>query len=266
MSPRRAFWVLTREALADAVRRRIAPVVVVLALASLAVVDSCTSCSPTIEVNGELREIESAGAWLGLVLFVLLALWTAVLGGILAGDHLTTPLSDGTANLSLARPVSRATFAAARLAGVLLVTWGTGGVLLLGSASLLQLRHGLPLAPALGGLLACFGSSLVVASLAMAASLALPRAANALLVLGSVAVMAGVNALLLARPEFGGWLGALDQLGPPLASAVVLALEPWIAPVELDASPAGVTVRLLLWIGLGLGALLVAFSRRELGR
>ena len=57
------FWLLTREALADAVRRRIAVVVAAFALISLFFIDSCTSCSPSITSQGEeLAVQQTAGA------------------------------------------------------------------------------------------------------------------------------------------------------------------------------------------------------------
>jgi hypothetical protein len=51
------FGWLAREAIADALRRRIAAAVALAALVSVAMLESCTSCSPTITAHGELREL-----------------------------------------------------------------------------------------------------------------------------------------------------------------------------------------------------------------
>jgi ABC-type transport system involved in multi-copper enzyme maturation permease subunit len=84
---------------------------------------------------------------------------------------------DGSASLVLARPVGRATFALSRLAGVLAIAFATGAVLLGGTTALLYTRHDLAVASAVWGGLACALGAVVVASLAMAASLFLPRIA-----------------------------------------------------------------------------------------
>ena len=51
------FGWLAREAIADALRRRIAAAVALAALVSVVMLESCTSCSPSITMNGELREL-----------------------------------------------------------------------------------------------------------------------------------------------------------------------------------------------------------------
>ena len=114
------FGILAVEAVADAVRRRIVPVIIVLAIVSLFFIDSCTSCSPSITQDGEQIELAQLAGYAGLISVVSLGLWTLVLAGVLASDHLAEPLADGSATLVLSRPVSRDVFALTRLAGMLL--------------------------------------------------------------------------------------------------------------------------------------------------
>jgi hypothetical protein len=260
-SSTRALRALTRESLADAMRRRIVPAIAVAALLSLLFVDSCTSCAPAVTRDGQIVEIPQVAGWSGVVILVSLGLWTLVLAGLVAADHLREALGDGSASLVLARPVGRGTFAVARLGGALAIAWATGAVLLLGSAGLVSARHGLPLAPAVAALAACALGATSVASLAMAVSLALPRMASALLVLGAVAAVAVVNAASLFGASLEGAAAALDRFGPPLATAMVVALEPWLDGARVDEAGALVTLRLLAWAVAGVG-LLVALVRR----
>ena len=97
----------------------------------------------------------------------------------------------------------------------------------------------------------------------MTASLALPRAATLLLVIGGVWLSAFANALG-SFAEIGGWLGALDQLGPPLASAMALALTPWLEGVAIQGDPVRVYARLAAWAIAGVLALVYTFRRVEL--
>jgi len=244
---------LAREALHDALRRRIAFAVAVAALASVAMLDSCTSCAAPITVQGEVRELSELAGPAGLGTFVVLGLWLMVLAGVLASDHLRTTLEDGSALLSLARPISRESFALARLAGVLGLTYGAGLVVLGAAAAMLAARSGLPWLPALlaGG--ACALGCATVAGFAMAASLVLPRAATLLLVLGGVWLIALANGLG-AFTRVGGWLGWLDRSGPPLGSAMALALAPWLDGATFAGDPVQVGARLAAW---AIGAVLV---------
>jgi ABC-type transport system involved in multi-copper enzyme maturation permease subunit len=259
-----AFWPLAREALADALRRRIAGAVLIAALLSVLMLDSCTSCAGPITVNGEVRELNELAGPAGVGTFLVLGLWLIALAGMLAADHLQSALEDGSAVLSLARPISRESFALARLAGVLGLAFAAGAIALGAAAGLLHARSGLALGPALAAALACALGCVVVAALAMAASLALPRAATILLVLGGVWLTAFANGVA-AVTEVGGWLGALDRIGPPLASAMALALGPWLeGGVILDGDPIRAGARLVAW---ALGSLIVlawAFRRAEL--
>lgn len=265
LSTARSFRTLAADAVADAVRRRIVPVVAVVALLSLLVVDSCTSLDhATFMIQGQRHELSQAVGWAALVLYAMLGLWTIVLAGVLASDHLAQTLTDGTAGLTLARPVGRGTFALARLGGALVVAYATGLALLLGSGTLLHFRHGLALGPALWGVLACFAGAFVVAALAMSLSLLLPRTLTALLVFGAVGVQAVLNALALFGVQLGGAALALERAGPPLLTAQVAALAPWIEPVALPVSDPELALRLLLWAAGSAALLSLAFRRTEL--
>ena len=171
------FCALAGEAFRDATRRKIVPVVVVFALLSLLAVDSCTSCAGSSQVvqNGEQVSVDDISGWTGMLIFAVLSLWTMVLAGLLASDHLAETILDGSANLVLARPVRRSEFALARLTGALGIAYVTGAVVLTVSAYLLHLRNGVPLGAAIWAGLACAAGALVVAALAMALSLHLSR-------------------------------------------------------------------------------------------
>jgi ABC-type transport system involved in multi-copper enzyme maturation permease subunit len=257
-----AFGWLAREALADALRRRIAAAVAVAALVSVAMLDSCTSCAPSITVDGEVREIAELAGAAGLATFVMLGLWVIALAGVLASDHLRTTLEDGSALLSLARPVSRDAFALARLAGVLGLAFVAGAIVLGAAAGLLAARSELPLPPALWAGVACALGCVVVGALAMTASLVLPRAATLLLVLGGVWMIALANSLG-AFTQLGGWLGWIDRVGPPLGSAMALALRPWLEVGSIAGDAVQVGGRLAAWAIGAVFVLVGAFRRVE---
>jgi len=197
------FLALTGEALGDAVRRRVAAALAILALLSLAAVDSCTACAAgTFTVNGIPVDGSRIFGWTGIALYALLALWTVAISGALASDHLQQSLDDGTAQLALARPVGRGVFALARLTGALAVSLGTGGVLLAGTALFLHARYGFGLGPAAAAAAGAALGAIVVSSLAMTASLFLPRLATLAAVFLAVAsVGAGVGMAMLRTPS-----------------------------------------------------------------
>ena len=256
---------LAREALADAVRRRIALVVAGFALVSLFFVESCTSCSPTITAQGQevaLQQVAGAG---GLAVALVLGLWAIVLGGILASDHLAEPLEDGSALLLLARPVSRDVYALTRLAGAWLLAAGTAALLLFASAALLSVRQGLPAAPMFGAWLACLASAWTVGALAMTASLWLPRAVTALLVFGGVWLLAGLETAARLGAELSGVARLVDTFGPPLASGILIALAGWLEPTaQIHGSATEVALRALVWCAGSTALLVVGFRRLEL--
>lgn len=265
--PPNMFRPLAREAFADALRRRIVPVIAVISLLSLTAVDSCTSCaSGQLNVNGQAMEIANVAAWTGMLIFSVLALWTMILAGVIASDHLAHPLTDGSASLALARPVSRNTFALSRLAGALAIAYLTGAILLGGTGALLAARSGADPVAAIWAGLACAASCFTVACLSMTSSLWLPQIATTLLVFASVGAIAITNLMGQVGTELGGITNAIEHYGPPLATSVVVALGPWIEPTAVTGSPVELAVRSLLWCAASLALLLASFRRLELGR
>jgi len=260
-----SFRALTSEAVNDAVRRRIVAAIAVVSLLSLLVVDGCTQCgTPTIMQNGVPVELPEVAGWTGVVIFSVLGLWAMVLAGILASDHLSEPLADGSAVLVLARPVSRSTFALARLVGALVIAFATGAVLLGGSTALLHARNGVAIGAALWGGLACATGATAVASLAMTASLFLPRIATLFCVLAAVGAIAVVNALSLFGTELSGVSLLLDRFGPPLGTSMVSAVAGWIAPAEVPADPVAIAIRAVAWAVAGVSLLVVCFRGRDI--
>jgi ABC-type transport system involved in multi-copper enzyme maturation permease subunit len=261
----RRFGVLAREALADAVRRRLVLAIAAVSLLSLQLVDSCTSCgTATVTRNGETIALPDMAGLSALAAAVACALWTLLLAGILASDHLADPLADGSANLVLARPVGRGEYALARLAGALAIALGAGALLLGVAGALLHARHGIAWWPVLPAFAACAAGAATVGALAMAASLALPRIATVLLVMIVLAAIAGVNLASLSGAQLSGIPWLIDRFGPPLASSVAFALAPWIEPREIPGSALAFVLRHAAWIALGALALVHSFRRMEL--
>ncbi|HEX2484437.1 MAG TPA: hypothetical protein VHQ66_04005 [Myxococcota bacterium] len=264
--PLAQFFALAAEAVRDAVRRRIAVALAALSLLSLVGVDSCTSCGAgTFVVDGQPVDVTRLLGWTGMVLYGLLALWTVALAGALASDHLEQTLADGSALLALARPVGRGTFALARLAGALAVSFGTGAVLLAGTALFLRTRYALPLGPAAFAAASAALSAVAVGALAMTASLVLPRLATIALVFVGVAGIAFANVAGLAGAELSPLWSALHRFGPPIGSGLALAVSSWTGR-ELPAPPALVLARLALWATFAPALLTVVFRRIDLGR
>lgn len=261
-----AFGALALESLRDAVRRRIVPVIAVVSLLSLLAIDQCAGCHATMTWQGEHGAIPDVTGWTSLVLGVVLGLWTVTLAGVLAADHLAESLADGSAALVLARPVGRGRFAAARLAGVLVVALATGAVLLGGAALLLHLRQGLALLPAVQAWFACALGAVGIGALAMTLSLHLARIATALLILAFVTAIGLVNLLVLFSVELEGIPLLFERFAPPLATAMVSALSPWVGGMSIEGGATGVWLRLLVWGGGATGLLAVAFRRVEIGR
>jgi hypothetical protein len=84
----------------------------------------------------------------------------------------------------------------------------------------------------------------------------------------SVALFIGAIAFANAFSLFGVSLGsfghALQQFAPPLCSAVVVALQPWIAPLAPLVDPTVVALKLAFWVIASALILLAAFERCEL--
>jgi hypothetical protein len=216
--------------------------------------------------DGELVELPQVAGFGGLLISVVLGLWTVVLAGVLASDHLAEPLADGSADLALARPVSRRAFALSRLAGALALACATGALLLFSTAVLLHARQELTLGPVFGAFLACVAGAATVAGLAMTASLVLPRSITALAVFGFVWAIAAINAFAQFGTELPGIAGLVDRFGPPLATAMIVALGSWIEPTATHGEPLALALRSLLWAGASALLLLQVFRRIELGR
>jgi hypothetical protein len=265
-APPRVLPALVREALADAVRRRLVLVIAVASLVSLQLVDSCTACGvASFTRDGESTVLPDASGLGALAAGIACALWTLLLAGVLASDHLAEPLADGSAVLVLARPVGRGRFALARLAGALAIALASGAVLLAATAALLHAREGLAWWPVLPAFAACAAGAATVGALAMTASLYLPRIASLLLVGMGVCMVAAVNLAGLFGAELGGLAGAIDRYGPPLVSAVALALRGWIAPLALPGEPLALALRHAVWLLASAALLLRAFRRIDLG-
>jgi len=259
------FAALAREALADALRRRLVLAVAVASLLSLQGVESCTSCgSATFVRDGQRVELPDVAGISAMVVMVACALWTLLLAGFLASDHLAEPLEDGSAALLLARPVGRGRFALARLAGALAIALASGALLLVATGALLHARQGLPWWPVLPAFAACAAAASTVGALAMLASLYLPRVATVLLVLMGVAGVAAVNLAALFGAELGGLVAAVERFGPPLVSPVALALRDWIAPTAVPGDALMLALRQIAWMLASAALLVHCFQRVEL--
>jgi hypothetical protein len=259
---------LAAEAFSDALRRRIVPVICVFALLSLMLVDSCTGCAPVVRgADGEVVPVQELAGFGGMLMIVLLSAWTVILAGVLASDHLAEPLADGSASLLLARPVSRGSYALARLFGA----WGlaaiTGAGLLGAAAVLLELRQGLPGVPVLAALCAVLLNALTAAGIAMALSLALGRTLTALVVFAGVWGLAGLELMRFASIDLGPVSRAVAELAPPFVAGVVVPLRVWLGTaVDIPGAPIAVLLRALVWALASAGLLVLAFRRTELGR
>jgi hypothetical protein len=262
---RRTFWVLAREALGDALRRRLVLAIGIASLLSLQLVNSCTSCGKaSVTRDGQAVAMPEMAGMGALAVAIACTLWTLILAGALASDHLDEPLDDGSAALVLARPVGRATFALARLAGVLAIALVSGAVLLGGAGLLLHARQGLSLAPLLGAYAATAAGAATVGALAMAASISAPRIATLLAVLMSVGAVAAVNVTGLFGASFGVLATLIDDYGPPLVSSVAFALSDWIAPTLVPGNALGLALRHLVWLLASVALLIHAFRRIEI--
>jgi len=261
----RTFATLAREALGDALRRRLVLAIAVASLLSLQVVDSCTSCgSATFTHDGKTVAMPDVAGVSAMVVAIACGLWTLILAGALASDHLAEPLHDGSAALVLARPVGRGSFALARLAGALAIALTSGAVLLFGAGVLLHARQGLAWPPLFAAFAAVAAGTSTVGALAMAASLYLPRIATLLLLLMSVAGIAALNAASLLGSQLGGLAGLIDAYGPPLVSSIALALREWIAPTAVPGDALGLALRHVVWVLASAALLIQAFRRVDL--
>lgn len=261
----RAFGLLTMEAIRDAFRRKTVAVVGVVCILSLAMMESCSGCHTQIQLEGDAAGAFDVLSWAGVAAWCVLALWVITLAGMLAADHLSQAVDDGSAQLVLARPVSRDTFALARLAGSLAVSLGAGVILLAGGTFFVAVRNELPLAPALVAFAACALSCIAIAGFAMTASLYLPRMATVMLTFLAIASISSVNLVSVSTGGVDGLYGVIDRIGPPLATSVVLALSPWAGKALEHVNVLSVVARLFLWALGGVWLLLWNFRHSESG-
>ena len=267
-----AFLLLWREALLDALRRKLVFAIASASILSLFVLNTCAGAAPVIQTPSGAQEGTAAQAILAIALLTIVGLWVVTLAGLLAADHLTQAIEDGHATAALARPVRRHEFAFARLAGSLTITLAAGALLLGMTSFWVATRSDLGAAPALLASAACAVACITVGALSMAASLALPRIAVWFLVFGLVfftTLGTGLNQFMpVAEGESVTWVGALarvlDQVGPPIASAMLRALAPWGPAAQLPSDFAAVFARGLVWAAASLGVLAAAFRRIEL--
>ncbi len=183
-----------------------------------------------------------------------------VLAGVLCADQLARSVSEGCVWLWLARPVSRETFVLSQLAGALGIAAAAGGVLVVSAALLLSARQGLDPGPAVAAGASALVNATTLGAMAMTASLWLPRAAIALLVLGVTVPVAALEGLVLAGLPLEGSARLVADLGPPFLAGPVAALAGWggpLAELPLEAP----WVRGVAW-ALGAVTLLLAVFRR----
>ena len=67
-------------------------------------------------------------------------------------------------------------------------------------------------------------------------------------------------------PGTSGVTGLVDRFGPPLATAMIVALGSWIEPTATRGEPLELALRSLVWAGASALLLLRVFRRIELGR
>lgn len=258
--------ILAADALRDAVRSRLVWAVGFVSGVLLLGVDSCTGAwQGTVDLDGQALDLSRIGRAVGVPAFVLLGGGVMTLAGLLGADALARPLRDGTADLVLARPVGRSSYALARLAGALGISFGVGAALLGAATWLLHQRQEASLLPALAAAGACALGACVAASFAMTISLFLTRVAASVIVLFMLGAVALANCLGLFL-DLRGTLGALDRFGPPLFSSVALAVARWAPSLPIEGDFREAALRLAAWLVAGLALLLAAARRVEVGR
>ena len=260
----RPLKLLAVEGLRDAARRRVVPAVAGLCLLTIGMVNSCTQCSSLVQTDSGQLETLAVFGWAGVVTLGVLALWCAILAGLVASDHLSSTLEDGSALLVLSRPLSRRTFALARLLGSLTISFAAAFFLLGGTGILLAVRGDLSLLPAGLAIAGAMVNCISVAALAMVSSLYLPRMATFLMVMGGVASVAMANLMSASGMPLGTFFGILDEIGPPLLSTIVLALSGWSGQAYEGATVLNVLARMVVWTVGSVSTLLFLFDHREL--
>ena len=262
----RALRLLAAESFQDALRSRLGLAVAACALFALLFVDRCTNLGAGggFVMNGQPVDPEVLSRALGPLLFGGVSLFLVAASGLVASDGLARPLADGSIALWLARPVSRATYAIARLAGTVALAIVAGGSVLAAAAFLLHLRHGLPLPPAFFGALVFCGSAWIVSAFAMTLSLYAPRVVTLFAVIVWIQVVVMANTAHVLGASFGGWFGALERWGPPLGTALLYAVSGWVAFTPPPGEMALVMLRLGLWVVASAVLLVVCVRRIEI--
>lgn len=260
------FALLTRESLRDAARRRVVPAVIALCLLTLGSINSCTTCNAEITTTGVDASSLDVLGWVGVSVLGVLALFCVALAGLLASDHLSSSLEDGSGLLILTRPVERRTFVFSRLAGTLCVS-GLATFVMMGGASLmLALRGDLAVMPALLALLVTWMNCISVAALAMTLSLFLPRVATFLCLVGFVGWTSMANLISISGGGLGFVSHMLNDFGPPILTAVVVPLAEWAGQPMQGVSSLDLVFRLGLWVFASISSLLFLFQQQELVR
>ncbi len=262
MSPARTLGLLAADAVRDGVRNRVGLFAIVFALCVGLFADRCTAFEAgTVMLNGREFDVSDGAHFIGPFVFGSCALLLALVAGFVACDALARPLSEGTATLWLSRPVGRASYALSRLAGALGLSLAAGFAVLLVVTVLLHLRLGLDPLPALAGVAVFAADAWVVAAVAMAFALYLPRvvALGAVVLLMQMVVF--TNGLHSVATLSSGLLGGIERYGPPLGTALIYALSPWFSPGASAAEWLDVGVRLFVW-GAGSTVLVALLFRR----
>jgi hypothetical protein len=262
MKQARRFLLLAGDALHDALRNRVGLFAIVCALLVGVFADRCTGFDGgAIVVNGREFDVHEGARLLGPTIYGICGLLLVLVSGFLAADALARPISERTAAMWLARPVGRAAYALARLAGALGLGLGAG-IAVLGLVSvLLHVRLGLSLGPALVGIAVFAVEAWVVAAIAMALALHLPRVAALAAVVIGMQLVVFSNVLHALASTRSGLLETVERWGPPLGTAFVYAVAPWFSAAASASEWIEVVVRLVAW-GAGASALLVLGFRR----
>jgi hypothetical protein len=267
----RRFGALALEAFRDGLRRRLALAVAIVLVLGLAGAQSCSQLgSGELVLNGERLDPRVVGGFVAPLLFAMQALAVLAIAGLVGADHLARPLAEGSAVSWLARPISRTSWALARLAGALAIACGAGALLLGATGAMLVARQDVAIGPALAAGAATALGALVTAALAMAASLAIGRTAVVLLVWIGLFTIVLANAIGLTSElvhpevELGGVMGAIDRFGPPLFRAIAAAVAAWNPHVDPGDGYPRAMGGLALWAVVSIGALVVLFRRREI--
>jgi ABC-type transport system involved in multi-copper enzyme maturation permease subunit len=288
MSPR-IVAVIAGLTLREIARRRILWVLVILAVASVALVGWGTERLVTVAREEGVEELELRIA-VSQVLILIAFMFSFVLAmsaAFLAAPAIATDVETGTVHAMLARPMRRAELVVGRWLGlsIIVAAYASGaGLLAIGVVGLVS-GH-VPPSPLVAVGFLSF-QAIAVLTLALALGTRLPGiAAGAITVvlfglgwfvgvLGSVAIAfdataleqaAGVFRVLL--PTDGLWRGVIYGLEPPivlLAAAGGVREEMAANPFFADAPPPlAFTLWSMGWVGLVLAGGVVLFRRREL--